>query len=86
MPIPGVTTSIRDRFYTVARQEAASGPRIVAIAKRSTATGTGGVTDLDVVRATVGTGPVAFVNVIPVPEVRADISPVSAVFTQFVPL
>ena len=52
MPIPGVTTSIRDRFYTVARQEAASGPRIVAIAKRSTATGTGGVTDLDVVRAT----------------------------------
>ena len=52
MPIPGVTTKIRDRFYTVARQEAASGPRIVAIARRNTVSGTGGVTDLDVVRAT----------------------------------
>lgn len=52
MAIPGVTTIIKDRFYTVSRQDAPVGPRIVAIAKRSTATGTGGVSDLDVVRAT----------------------------------
>jgi len=34
---------------------------------------------LDVVRDTVGIGPVAFVNVIPVPDVKAEISPVSVV-------
>lgn len=52
MAIPGVITKIRDRFYTVARQDTPVGPRIVAIAKRSTANGTGGIADLDVVRAT----------------------------------
>jgi hypothetical protein len=52
MAIPGVTTIIKDRFYTVSRQDAPVGPRIVAIAKRSTATNTGGIADLDVVRAT----------------------------------
>jgi hypothetical protein len=52
MAIPGVTTLIRDRFYSVSRQDAPVGPRIVTIAKRSTADGTGGVTDLDVVRVT----------------------------------
>lgn len=52
MPIPGVTTVIKDRFYTVSRQDAPVGPRIVVIAKRSTASGTGGIADLDVIRAT----------------------------------
>lgn len=52
MAIPGVTTLIRDRFYSVSRQDAPVGPRIVAIAKRSTADGTGGIADLDVYRAT----------------------------------
>ena len=51
MAIPGVTTTIRDRFYTVSRSDAPTGPRVVAIAKRSTADGTGNVQDLDVVRA-----------------------------------
>jgi len=50
MGIPGVKTLIRDRFYSVSRQDAPAGPRIVAIAKRSTATLAGGVADLDVVR------------------------------------
>jgi hypothetical protein len=50
MAIPGVTTLIRDRFYSVSRQDAPVGPRIVTIAKRSTADGTGGISDLDVVR------------------------------------
>lgn len=51
MSIPGVTTRIRDRFYSVTRPDAPTGPRIVAIARRSTADGTGGIADLDVVRA-----------------------------------
>ena len=51
MATPGVKTIIRDRFYSVSRQDAPVGPRIVAIAKRSTASGTGSVADLDVVRA-----------------------------------
>jgi hypothetical protein len=51
MAIPGVTTTIRDRFYTVSRSDTPTGPRVVAIAKRSTADGTGDVQDLDVVRA-----------------------------------
>ena len=50
MAIPGVTTLIRDRFYSVSRQDAPVGPRIVVIAKRDTADGIGGVPDLDVVR------------------------------------
>jgi hypothetical protein len=51
MATPGVKTLIRDRFYSVSRQDTPVGPRIVAIAKRSTASGTGSVADLDVVRA-----------------------------------
>ena len=51
MAIPGVTTTIRDRFYTVSRSDAPTGPRVVAIARRSTADGTGDIQDLDVVRA-----------------------------------
>lgn len=52
MAIPGVTTIIRDRFYTVSRQDVPVGPRIVVLAKRSTANNTGGILDLDVVRVT----------------------------------
>jgi hypothetical protein len=51
MAIPGVTTKIRDRFYSISRQDAPVGPRVVAMARRSTADGTGGIADLDVVRA-----------------------------------
>jgi hypothetical protein len=51
MAIPGVRTLIRDRFYSVSRQDTPAGPRIVALAKRTTANGTGGISDLDVVRA-----------------------------------
>ena len=52
MAIPGVTTTIRDRFYSVSRSDVPTGPKIVAIAKRSTADGTGGVADVDVFRVT----------------------------------
>jgi len=52
MAIPGVKTLIRDRFYSVSRQDTPVGPRIVAIARRSTASGTGSIADLDVVRTT----------------------------------
>lgn len=52
MAIPGVKTLIRDRFYSVSRQDTPVGPRIVAIARRSTANNTGSVADLDVVRVT----------------------------------
>jgi hypothetical protein len=63
MATPGVTTLIRDRFYSVSRQDVPAGPRIVAIAKRnknefnpSTETtaynAMNKVADLDVVQAT----------------------------------
>jgi len=52
MAIPGVTTLIRDRFYSVSRTDVPSGPRIVAIARRTTDNETGNVSDLDVVQAT----------------------------------
>jgi hypothetical protein len=52
MAIPGVTTLIRDRFYSVSRTDVPSGPRIVAIAKRSTNDEVGNVSNLDVVQAT----------------------------------
>lgn len=52
MAIPGVTTSIRDRFYTIARSAATPGPRVAAIAKRTTDDGTEGASDLSVFRAT----------------------------------
>jgi len=53
MAIPGVTTLIRDRFYSISRQDAPVGPKIVAIAKRSSgATSASSVQDLDVVQAT----------------------------------
>lgn len=53
MAIPGVTTVIRDRFYSISRQDAPVGPKIVAIAKRAAgATQASKVQDLDVQQAT----------------------------------
>jgi hypothetical protein len=52
MAIPGVTTIIRDRFYSVSRSNTPAGPRIVVIARRDTADETERVSDLDIVLAT----------------------------------
>jgi hypothetical protein len=52
MALPGVKTVIKDRFYSISRQDIPVGPRIVLIAQRGTADGTGNVKDLDVVQAT----------------------------------
>lgn len=52
MATPGVTTLIRDRFYSISRQDIPSGPRVVVIAKRNTPDETGSVSNLDVVQAT----------------------------------
>jgi hypothetical protein len=49
MAIPGVTTLIRDRFYSISRQDTPSGPKIVAIAKRAAgATNASNTQDLDI--------------------------------------
>lgn len=52
MALPGVKTVIKDRFYSISRQDIPVGPRVVLIAKRGTSDGTGNVKDLDVVQAT----------------------------------
>lgn len=53
MAIPGVTTLIRDRFYSISRQDTPAGPKIVTIAKRgASATYSSRVQDLDVQQAT----------------------------------
>ena len=52
MALPGVKTIIKDRFYSISRQDSPVGPRVVVIAKRSTDNGTGNVADLDVVLCT----------------------------------
>lgn len=52
MALPGVKTIIKDRFYSISRQDIPVGPKICIIAKRSTADNTGNVRDLDVVQAT----------------------------------
>ena len=52
MALPGVKTILKDRFYSISRQDTPVGPRIVVIAKRSTASGTGNVQDLDVIQVT----------------------------------
>ena len=52
MALPGVKTIIKDRFYSISRQDIPVGPRIGLIAKRGTVSGTGNVQDLDVVQAT----------------------------------
>jgi hypothetical protein len=50
MALPGVKTVLKDRFYSISRQDTPVGPRIVVIGKRSTVNGTGGIADLDVVQ------------------------------------
>lgn len=52
MALPGVKTVIKDRFYSISRQDSPVGPRIVVIAKRDTDDGEGNVSDLDVVLCT----------------------------------
>jgi hypothetical protein len=52
MALPGVKTIIKDRFYSISRQDSPVGPRVVVIAKRTTSNGTGNVADLDVVLCT----------------------------------
>ena len=50
MAIPGVKTIIKDRFYSISRQDLPVGPRVAVIARRNTASGTGNVPDLDSVQ------------------------------------
>lgn len=53
MALPGVKTIIKDRFYSISRQDIPVGPRICLIAKRGAgATNADKVLDLDVVSAT----------------------------------
>jgi hypothetical protein len=52
MALPGVKTIVKDRFYSVSRQDTPVGPRICVVGMRSTANGTGNVADLDVVQVT----------------------------------
>jgi hypothetical protein len=52
LALPGVSVQIQDRFYALTRTDVPAGPRVCAIAKRSTASGTGGVQDLDAYVAT----------------------------------
>jgi hypothetical protein len=52
MALPGVKTIIKDRFYSISRQDIPVGPKICLIARRSTNDNAGNVKDLDVVQAT----------------------------------
>lgn len=52
MALPGVKTVIKDRFYSISRQDIPVGPKICLIARRSTADNTGNVKNIDVVQAT----------------------------------
>lgn len=52
MALPGVTTILRDQFSTLSRTDIPVGPRVVAIAPRTTANMTNGVADLDPYLAT----------------------------------
>lgn len=52
MALPGVKTIVKDRFYSISRQDTPVGPRICVIGMRNTADGTGNVADLDVVQVT----------------------------------
>lgn len=47
MSLPGVNTLIKDRFFTLSRTDIPLGPRVGILGKRSTADGTGGVSNLD---------------------------------------
>lgn len=52
MALPGVKTVIKDRFYSISRQDIPVGPKICLIARRNTADNIGNVKNLDVVQAT----------------------------------
>lgn len=52
MALPGVRTIVKDRFYSISRQDTPVGPRICVVGMRNTADGTGNVADLDVVQVT----------------------------------
>lgn len=52
MALPGVKTIVKDRFYSISRQDTPVGPRICVIGTRTTADGTGNIADLDVVQVT----------------------------------
>jgi hypothetical protein len=52
LALPGVSVQIQDRFFALSRTDVPVGPRVCAIAKRSTADATGGVRDLDAYEAT----------------------------------
>lgn len=52
MALPGVKTIVKDRFYSISRQDTPVGPRICVIGQRTTADGTGNIADLDVVQVT----------------------------------
>jgi hypothetical protein len=52
MALPGVKTIVKDRFYSVSRQDTPVGPRICVVGTRNTPDGTGNVADLDVVQVT----------------------------------
>lgn len=47
MALPGVNTTIRDRFIFISRTDIPIGPRVLVIGTRDTADGTDGVQDLD---------------------------------------
>jgi len=52
MALPGVKTIIKDRFYSISRQDVPVGPKICLIARRNNSDNSGNVRDLDVVQAT----------------------------------
>jgi hypothetical protein len=52
MALPGVKTVIKDRFYSISRQDIPVGPKICLIARRNNGVNDGNVRDLDVVQAT----------------------------------
>lgn len=52
MPLPGVRTVLKDRFYSIQRTDTAVGPRVLAIGTRDTANGTGDVQNYDPYYAT----------------------------------
>jgi hypothetical protein len=52
MALPGVSAVLRDKFSVLSRTDIPNGPRVLAIAVRSTANGTGGVADYDPYLAT----------------------------------
>jgi hypothetical protein len=47
LALPGVTSTIKDRFYALSRTNLPIGPKIVVLGRRTTANLTGGVADLD---------------------------------------